>query len=209
MKKLKSHSSFKAVSLNLNPMSIVIQQTRFDFEPGKQRIQLNKEVKELVIPLTEVSKEELEKIRQSTVPSFILKKDERYYYCKITDELSFAPSFVGQKHHKCFSKKMCRHLSAAPDQEGGCAKVRNKAHFIERYPWITMGYETINCARCDDTFFVGNCNHFEECPPRKWKAPNIGEHIDTLKAIYDLLSNNQRSIEKAHTKNCYHIERKF
>ena len=41
-----------------------------------------------------------------------------------------------------------------------CEKVWNLARYIEKYPWITKGYETFNTSV--DTFFVAECLHYEK-----------------------------------------------
>ena len=110
--------------------------------------------------LVSVSAEEIAEIRRSGAPSFVIKVDGQLYYGS-TDKVTLgAYSLCGA--HQCGS---CNRLSAASDEKGGCAKVRNCSKGIERYPWITTGYETFNTKH--DSFVVGNCLHYEQYPTRK------------------------------------------
>lgn len=111
--------------------------------------------------LTQVTTAELEEYRRSEIPSFVLKTDDKLYYTKIPKSLHFINSIV-LGEHQCAK---CRHLSAASDEEGGCEKVRNETERIERYPWITEGYETFNTDH--DSFVVTSCLHFENYLPHK------------------------------------------
>ena len=54
---------------------------------------------------------------------------------------------------------MCQRLTAASDKNGGCGKVRAYSRCIERFDWITLGYETFNTAN-NDVFFVGECMNY-------------------------------------------------
>lgn len=119
----------------------------------------------LEFPLTEVSIEELKEYRKNKIPSFLLKLKENFYYTKLPAKINlFACNNLGK--HKCsFGTETCNRISTASDENGGCAKVRDRSVGIEKYPFITAGYETFNTPH--DSFIVVRCNHFEECPPRK------------------------------------------
>lgn len=124
------------------------------------------EVKEtLSFTLSEVTPEALANYRKEGIPSFILKVDGKLYYSEISSDIDLMPfKLIGT--HKCAAAgHECRRLSSASDAGGGCAKVRARSNFIERYPWITTGYETINTRH--DVFIVNACSHYEVCPPRK------------------------------------------
>ncbi len=116
--------------------------------------------------LVEVTPEELAVYRSSGIPYFVLKDSGKLYFTKIqrnynlvSHEGLLGPNLCSHVGHEC------HHLSAATDEDGGCAKVRSLSQCIERYPWITKGYETFNTVR--DAFVVIDCTHYEKCPPRK------------------------------------------
>lgn len=120
-------------------------------------------------PLKEVTPDELAEYRKAKVPSFVLKIDGKLYHCNIPEDTSFQ-SYTLLGPHKCAtSSKECNRLSAASDEQGGCAKVRAYSVGIERYPWIEVGYETFGTKF--DSFVVVECSHYEKCPPRKHYTP--------------------------------------
>lgn len=131
--------------------------------------QLDEVVETLSFELREVSPEELSKFRKDGVPSFVLKRDRILYHATILPNLNLTGSnFMGA--HKCAAAgNECSRLSAASDEDGGCAKVRNRSRYIERYPWIISGYETFNVNT--EAFVVVQCLHYKECPPRKRIPP--------------------------------------
>lgn len=138
--------------------------------------QISQEVKPKSFNLTEVTAEEIARYRSHGIPSFVLKVDDKLYHAIIPRNLSFLSSNMLGAHKCSVPKKECRHLSAASDEQGGCAKVRNNAQYIERYPWITLGYESFNTDL--DAFVVANCLHYEKCPPRKKFSK---EELDRIK----------------------------
>lgn len=90
-----------------------------------------KEVKS--IPLKEVKKDEILPLRRSGNPGFILKKDGKFFYGKISEEFKIESS---RGCHKC---RNCYRLSAVV-----CPKVHFKSNNIELYDFIPYGYETFN-----------------------------------------------------------------
>lgn len=129
---------------------------------SKELISENKEPHHF--PLREISAKEISKYRKSEVPSFVLKIGSKLYYTEIPNISFIGVNLLGL--HKCALSGMeCRRLSAASDEEGGCAKVRNLSCNIERYPWIEEGFETFNTKQ--NAFCVTKCSHYEQCPPKK------------------------------------------
>ena len=112
-----------------------------------------------------VTPEELQKYRDNGTPSFVLKNNDELFYTSVPEDLNFSVHNIVGAHKCAIPWKECRRLSAATDEEGGCAKVRAYASYIERYPWITFGFETFNTI--NDSLVVGNCLHYEKCPPTK------------------------------------------
>ena len=109
--------------------------------------------------LKTITRQQLLEFRKKRIPSFVLKDNENFFYTTIDPEISFlSPDILG--HHMCsLAPDCCDRLSPASDEDGGCAKVRNMARFIELYPWISLGYETFN-TRCD-AFLVAKCDHYK------------------------------------------------
>ena len=110
------------------------------------------------ISLKIISIMQLEEYRNSDIPGFVLKDKETYYYTELRNFGVDMDDIVGK--HKCsYGKCCCKHLSAAPDAEGGCAKVRGLSNNIEKYDFITLGYETFNTTH--DVFTVLKCSHYK------------------------------------------------
>lgn len=121
--------------------------------------EVEQEIEPLTFNLVEVSSEELATFREKEIPSFVLKVDNRYFYSQIPKKSSFMGSSILNSWHLCaLHKNECYRLSAASDEDGGCAKVRERSTGIERYPWITSGYESF--ATRHDCFIVNACKHY-------------------------------------------------
>ncbi len=112
-----------------------------------------------------VSIEELTSLRAGKKPGFVLKEYRDYYYTEIPENLRFfSENIIGK--HMCGEE--CVHLSALPDSAGGCAKVRNHSRFIEKFDFITKGYESFNTEA--DCFVVIACSNYEHCKRRKQRS---------------------------------------
>lgn len=138
-----------------------------------QKDPVNKTVVEEVVDnlfyeLKQTNAEELKKYREKKLACFVLKKDGVVYYTRILRRINFMASGLLGAHICGLSGRECHRLSAAPDELGGCAKVRNHATYIERYPWIGTGYETFGTK--NDSFVVVQCSHYKQCPPRPQKT---------------------------------------
>ncbi|MBR3249677.1 MAG: hypothetical protein IKF83_03140 [Clostridia bacterium] len=107
-------------------------------------------------PLQEVSVAELASIREKNTPGFVLKKNSHYYYTEISAVKKHRVMPENVTSHMCAS---CRFLSAASDEDGGCAKVRAFSRNIENFKYITFGFETFNTEA--DVFIVLNCLHWK------------------------------------------------
>ena len=130
-------------------------------EKHKKNIEVTEKIigepkKEVVkIPIRKVFVSEIPDLRESGKPGFLLKKGDDIFYAQIKKNGDIESLF--DMPHKCADH--CKHLSAASDENGGCAKIRNKDTYIERYPWIRLGYETFNTK--NDVFVIAICNHYE------------------------------------------------
>lgn len=119
------------------------------------------EREEISVKMREITVEELREIRKKNIPSLVYKNEEgKIIYTEIPDNLT--DIVIKMQRHMC--AEICAHMSAAPDEKGGCAKVRAKSTGIERFPWIT-GYETFGTKR--DLFVVCDCKHYEKCKPKE------------------------------------------
>lgn len=124
-------------------------------------------------PLKEISEDEIIEHRLSDVPGFILKKGDKLYYSEIPNNSRLSNNEITEIHLCSSLSKTCKHLSAALECDGGCQKVRDisidsypkerldyfskliSAKRIEKYPFVTYGYETFNT--------VHNCLVVMEC----------------------------------------------
>lgn len=125
----------------------------------KQKVDSSSET--LSFPLTQITPLKVEELRFNNSPSFILKQNGKYFYTPIPLEkrISFYDAKVIGEHKCAFGNKMCAHLCALPDEQGGCEKVRLKGAKLEDFKWITEGYETFGIF--DENFVVLKCSHYE------------------------------------------------
>ena len=124
------------------------------------RLKLDEKVEKLkTFHLTEISVTTLNKYRKKGIPSFLLKIDGKLYHTEIPETLSFENAKLLGAHRCALVWHECQRLLATSDENGGCKKVRDRVKRIERYPWITVGYETFNTKH--DCFIVIECSHYE------------------------------------------------
>ena len=134
-------------------------------------------------PLSKVTIEQLAQLRRSDKPGFVLKERGEYYYAQIDSECKFNAENILGLHRCAIVNKECRRLSAAFDNQGGCAKVRGHASNIERYDFITLGYETFNTEQ--DCLVVINCLNYECSLPRKKHSPKeISKAKESLEYLF-------------------------
>lgn len=126
----------------------------------EETVTVSSEEKEVrVFPLREISREEIFILYESGVPGFVLKEHGKFYYAEIKRNTKIESSMLGK--HLCAN---CQHLSSASDEEGGCIKVRSLSKGIERFDFISFGFETFNTR--SDSFIVFSCSNFEDDHPR-------------------------------------------
>lgn len=122
--------------------------------------------------LKKVCENELKKLRKTHAPALIIKMNGVCYWGELDsscERLDFMNRFkLGYMHYCATAGKECARLSAASDECGGCAKVRDRgnAKRIEKYPWITDGYQTVNIRI--PVFFVSRCNHYVLATPGRF-----------------------------------------
>lgn len=125
-------------------------------------------------PLSEVTEKEIYMLRIGETPGFILKKEGRYFYSTIPKNLKFFGQRILGQHCCSDYGSDCKYLYAS---KNGCPKVRDLsqeyyvrlgykkqvavglAKRIEKYDFITLGYETVNTN--EDFFVVAECKKSE------------------------------------------------
>lgn len=132
----------------------IIESYTPDMKKLREEKLINTEKKEIAkFKLRKVKKEEIQNLRASGIPGFILKEKGSYYYAEINNNTKFLSSnLLGS--HKCAN---CKHLSALPDALGGCARIRENCSNIQKYDFITLGYETFNVTQ--ESFVVVKCKN--------------------------------------------------
>ncbi len=133
--------------------------------------------------LREISVGELSQVKIYGIPLFIMKEGSRYFYSYVPYNFKLIGTM--KEEHLCAPHgTVCDRLSPCSDEEGGCQKVRDDVKHLEKYDWITKGYETINTE--DECFVVLNCKHHIITPPRK--APNSLKNetkLDLARFLWD------------------------
>lgn len=125
--------------------------------------------------LKEVTEEELLMYRASKNPGLVFVFDGKHYYCPIPQHFSL---HLGA--HQCsLNGKVCDHLSALPDEMGGCQKVKDfcigsfngrytdlkGSKRIEKYTFIKCGFEIFNVDF--EHLVVLKCSHYKPAPSPK------------------------------------------
>ena len=130
-------------------------------------IKVSEETNEFEYPLVEITTEELAEYRKSNIPSIVFKMDGKLYYSKIPKKMNLVSSAILGPHVCAVNDRECGRHYPVSEKEGGCSKVLTGARCIEKFPWITSGYETFNVQHC--AFVVACCAHYRPCPPPKRK----------------------------------------
>lgn len=177
-----THESSKVtqeVNLDTENMNLVVRSIVTEYEVVKK---LNPKTKKMklqgkrqisfhtvtdLISLVPITVPEIKKLRQTSQPTFILKRYGKYFYSEVPADMNFLTSKIVGSHKCALFNKECTHLSPASDADGGCAKVREKSTGIEKYPWILEGYEAFNMEH--DVFSVVTCDHYERSPKRHYR----------------------------------------
>lgn len=143
----------------------------------------SREERNFSYPLTEISLNELKRFRKEKVPSFVLKVDDKFWHARIPKYVSFGYSNILGNHLCCTNgHTLCKRLSSASDERGGCAKVRAHSKGIEDFPWIKSGYETFGMIPNNNVFVVVACEHYEETEDKP-RIRNAKEKISILEDL--------------------------
>ena len=157
-----------------------------------------------IINLVEIPVEKISAIRASDLPALIMKHENRYWFCKVPWDFDIFSSNIGGRH-VCAD---CDRVSAASDEDGGCAKVRDRIRKeIECYEFITDGIQTLNVKH--PTFRVLCCSNWTAYPKRKsWSydqlrkaritlAQNVWPDVTTLEEVRRRKEQNKIKNKKA------------
>ena len=122
-------------------------------------------IEKVTYPLVEVSSDEIDEYRKKRISFLVLKVQGKYYFTEIPKNMNFLSANILGMHMCAKIGHECKRLSAASDENGGCQKIRDINEHINKYPWITDGFETYNTVVT--VFKVAKCEHYEKCAPRK------------------------------------------
>lgn len=151
-------------------------------------------------PLRKVTIKELAELRASGIPGFVLKDSGKFYYTAIPKKLNLITTNVLKKHN---CGENCSRLSPAADEDGGCAKIRDRFEkHIEKYDFIIQGYETFNCNR--ESLVVSKCAHYETKKHQRLSpiqrrnllvalAQYVWEGATDLHTVRELVSKNEQN----------------
>ena len=125
----------------------------------------------------EIDEETLLSYRMSEKTGIVMKEGEKLFFSESDKN---AKTLVRDIPHMCGKVGCeCKRLSAASDENGGCAKVRDasltlsernnkiatkRSKRIEKYPFVECGFEMINNE--DGFLVIAKCSNYEKVPPR-------------------------------------------
>lgn len=127
----------------------------------------------------EITLKELLRRRMSGNPGVVYKDEEKVYYSDLQPGTESYFAGTGWKHICSQSGKECKHLSAASEENGGCAKVRDifistyavksprslkNAKMLEKYDFVKEGIEIFNSQHY--SLNVSSCANYVKMAPR-------------------------------------------
>ena len=215
IKTMENTIAFKNVQLDGATLTVEKHSTTYEIEwevseKTKRQILSSKtqvgvtKVEKLTFDLVEVTPLELRKFWRNKTPSFVLKEDGRYYHTQIPKDISFISAGICGAHLCARVGAECTRLSAAPDELGGCEKVRNRSCHIERYPWITYGFETFSTR--DDVFCVAKCQHYKE-REKKWNKVDLNDLYSKRLSLAQYLWDDVKSLSQVAERTKANLKR--
>lgn len=167
------------IALTAERCHSVYQITRKILRNGETKITnkslKSQEVKAMSWSLRKTDIKELAEYRRLGTPSFVLKVDGSLYHTVVPEDLSLLSTTLIGVHKCAIPNHECSRLSAASDEDGGCAKVRSHACSIENYPFIKTGYELFGVNGYG--FVVVECSHYKECAPSNKISPEAKKQL--------------------------------
>ena len=168
---VENSSTIRNIKLDLKTMNLHAEEVRtissvtrsLHYKTHKpyqvlSRQRISEEVEESNFHLEEISEKKLKKLRKEEKPSFVLKMAGKYFHTEVPKNISFISADILGDHQCAVYGNGCKHLLALPEKEGGCKKVLDRWKRLEKYPWITIGYETFSTNH--DVFVVVQCEHY-------------------------------------------------
>lgn len=137
-------------------------------------------------PLTEVSVDAIQELRDSGNPVFLYKENNKLYYTELPAKIHYDVLLAGE--HQCASATSdCRRLSAETDERGGCKKVRDRHLKLENYPFIKKGYQVFNTS--NNCLVVLECKNFEETPSKQINNESLANAMEAAKQLWKNFRN--------------------
>lgn len=130
-----------------------------------------------VLPLQKISKEDLLNIRTLGIPGFVLKLEKTLFYTQISKDFPQIAKLEGfLENHECRDCKKLGTYDCSKTSDGALSFVlryRSKdfkkavkiSQRIEKYDYITYGFETFNVTY--ESFVVFNCKNVEKSTTKK------------------------------------------
>lgn len=147
-------------------------------------------------PMRSIELDELPELRKSKKAGLLIKIEGKYFYAKITPGLKFT-SDVLLGTHMCSD---CKRMSPDTDERGGCAKVRNyRCNHIEKYDFITDGYETFNTHQ--NCLVVVKCANYEE--NKSSKEPSDSKKNAAKLCLAQFMWPDVKSLDEVREKNIF------
>ena len=174
------------VRITNNYLATVIKNVRYPSKETKDKVLISSstQVVKVLYTLAELSEQELPSLRRSGQTGIIIKTDGKYWYSPIKFGTNFSSNLLGKVHKCCHADSLCDRLSALPDEEGGCEKVRAKEKCLEDYPWIPEGYEIFNNS-FNDVFIITECEHCFHISPNTPRNGFMRVNTDCLNTLVD------------------------
>ena len=123
-------------------------------------------------PFTEVSRKELIQLRLGKRPGCVYKKYGKLYYAAIPKKLTFVGKTIAIGKHLCGvnCSMVCKgcprtsDLTVSYQEKNGkkFAQAVLDSWRIEKYPFVSEGFEAFNMSGTSDAFIVMECTNYRE-----------------------------------------------
>lgn len=132
---------------------IVFEESGITLEVGQEKFQLS-----------ETSIMEISELRRMKRPTFLLKKEDKYFRGSIPQGVSLIAEDVLGPHLCANPAQICKKINPQGGK-GACKKVLTKAPKLEDFSYIKTGWETFGTEH--DCLSVTECSCFKKFPTRK------------------------------------------
>ena len=172
---LKSFKTYNELSLNFQIPELCLKKFVVSDYPGSSKE--NVEISKRAFHLKKISADDLLtfRIESEIQPTFVLKRGAKLFYGKIPKNMNCS-AILKTNEHLC---SKCRRCHALSFENGGCQKILDEFYSdktfkkeyrikvitagkrIEKYDFITLGFQTLNQDDAQESFGVMNCDFFE------------------------------------------------